>query len=195
MAENAVSTIPTVDDLAEQIAAVRAHMDSDDEFRLHLEEGHPSGNPIQLGPRLPDADTWTKRQVKGAQDAQQKWFDNTTRPKKNFKEEAMKDAAGARFNNSMQEVIRDNRWQGGMSLVDEGEAIRTIEAGGPGIYAQGVARREGKIKKRVEDTRGDRLAICSLVDAMPTSTDAEREAKMITNKRSLQAMGKKRRGG
>jgi hypothetical protein len=195
VAENAVPTIPTVDDLAAQIAAVRSRMEEDDDFRHGLEEGRPSGNPIQLGPRLPDAKTWAQRQVKGAADAAQKWYDNTTKPRKNFKEEALKADAGARYNESMEEVIRENRWQGGMSLVDEGEAIRTIEAGGAKIYSEGVKRREGKIERRVDETRADRLAICSVIDALPTSTDGEREEKMIQNKRALQAMGKARRGG
>lgn len=195
MAQDALSAIPSVDDLAERIAEVRARMDTDEEFRHELEEGHPSGNPITLGPRLPDAKTWAARQVKGAADAAQKWFDNTTRPKKNFKEEALKDQASARYNESMEEVIREDRWRGGMALVDEGEAIRTIEAGGAKIYSDGVKRREGKIERRVEETRADRLAVCSYVDGLDTATEADREAKMIENVRAYKAMGKKRRGG
>jgi hypothetical protein len=39
------------------------------------------------------------------------------------------------------------------------------------------------------------LALAVTIDNLPTTTDAEREARMIQNKRGLQAIGLKRRGG
>jgi hypothetical protein len=178
-----------------RINETRARMDEDEEFCKELVEGHPSGNPITLGPRLPSPEEWAKLQVKGAQDNAGKWLDRTTAPKKNFKEEALRATSVDRYHDSMSKVLSEKRWEGGMALVDEGEAIAIIKKRGSGVYSSGVADRADKIKRVVKDLHTDRLALCSTIDDMPVSTDAEREAKMLANKRGLEAIGKKRRGG
>ena len=194
MADNALLFIPSIEDMALAIEATKQVMDEDPEFRKELEEGHPSGNPITLGPRLPTADEWTDLQIKGARDNAAKWLERTTRPKKNFKEEALKPTSRDRYRSSMEQVLAKDLWAGGMALVDESETIATIQAGGAGVYTSGVERRKAKIRRRVAELREARLALASTIDAMPVGTDSEREAKMIANKRGLQAIGLERRG-
>ncbi len=195
MSENPLVSVPSVEDMLNAINETRARMETDEEFRKELEEGPLSGNPMTLGPRLPTADEWTNLQVQGAQNNAEKWLSRTTKPKKNFKEEALKKTSIDRYKDSMNKVISQGRWEGGMDLVDESETMAIITAGGSGIYSSGVSRRKDKIKRRVTELREDRLALCSTVDTMPVATDAEREAKMLANKRGLQAIGAKRRGG
>jgi len=194
VAENVLLSIPSIEDMALAIAATVQVMEEDPEFRHELEEGHTSGNPMTLGPRLPSASEWTELQIAGARNNAQKWLDRTTKPKKNFKEEALKATSRARFRTSMEKVLANDLWAGGMALVDESETIATIQAGGAGVYTSGVERRRAKIQRRVAELRESRLALCSTIDAMPVGTDAEREAKMIANKRGLQAIGLARRG-
>jgi len=195
MSKGDFPSVPSIDDMLGRINETRTRMDEDEEFRKELEEGHPSGNPITLGPRLPTPEEWADLQVKGAQDNAAKWLDRTTKPKKNFKEEALRATSVDRYHDSMSKVLSEKRWEGGMALVDEGEAIAIIKKRGSGAYSSGVADRKPKIQRVVKDLHADRLALCSEIDAMDISTDAEREAKMIANKRGLQAIGKKRRGG
>ncbi len=176
------------------IGAVREKMDTDEEFGQELREGHTSGNPMILGPRLPTAEDWATAQVKGATDNANKWLTNTIRPKKNFKEEALRGTTIARYKESMQRVINEGTWEGGMALVDESETIATIERMGSTVYTKGITDRKPKIRRVIAALREDRLAVCAVIDAMPVSTDAEREDKMIQNKRALQAIGRRRRG-
>ena len=194
MAENALLSIPSIEDMALQIEATKQYMDEDEEFRHELEEGHTSGNPMTLGPRLPSADEWTDLQIKGARDNAAKWLERTVRPKKNFREEALKQTSRDRYRSSMEDVLAKDLWAGGMALVDESETIATIQAGGAAVYTSGVERRKAKIRRRVAELRESRLALCATIDAMPVGTDSEREAKMIANKRGLQAIGLTRRG-
>lgn len=194
MADNGLPFVPSIEDMALAIEATKQVMDEDPEFRHELEEGHTSGNPMTLGPRLPSADEWTDLQIKGARDNAAKWLERTTRPKKNFKEEALKATSRDRYRSSMEDVLAKDLWAGGMALVDESETIATIQAGGAGVYTSGVERRKAKIRRRVAELRESRLALCSTIDAMPVGTDSEREAKMIANKRGLQAIGLTRRG-
>jgi len=195
MAKNRLVSIPTIDEMLGRIEETRARMDSDEEFLKELTEGRPSGNPISLGPRLPDAATWAADQVAGASAKADKWLKNTTAPKKNFKEEALKEKSKARFHDSMARVLSEKSWEGGMGKVNESETIQIIKDGGSGVYSSGVSRRKAKIERVVKELHADRLALASTIDDMSVATDAEREAKMIANKRGLQAIGKKRRGG
>lgn len=195
MAKRALVSVPTIDEMLGMIEETKARMETDEEFLKELTEGHPSGNPISLGPRLPDAATWAADQVAGATAKAEKWLKNTTKPKKNFKEEALKAKSVDRFHDSMSKVLSEKRWEGGMANVDEAEAIKIIEAGGSSPYSSGVTRRKAKIERVVKELHADRLALAATVDSLSVATDADREAKMIANKRGLQAIGKKRRGG
>jgi|GEM_PF-3012351 len=191
--QHGMPSVPSVDDMARAIAEMRDRIDSDDHLRHELVEGHTSGNPMTLGPRLPSPDEWAQLQVKGSQDNAQKWLQRTTNPRKNFKAEALKDTTAQRYRNAMEQALREDRWRGGMALVSEDETIKLIQKRGANVYAQGVADRADKIAKRVKELHADRLALAATLDQMPTSTDAEREAKVLANIRGLKAIGEKRR--
>lgn len=184
----------SVEELMGVIGVVREMMDTDEDFGRELREGHTSGNPMVLGPRLPTASVWAERQVKGARDNAAKWLANTLAPKKNFKEEALRGTTIARYKDSMSRVISEGRWEGGMALVDEGEAMATIKAMGSGAYVDGIEKRRPKIERVVAALREDRLALCTIIDALPVATESDREAKMIQNVRGLRAIGARRRG-
>lgn len=194
MADNGSGSLLSVAEMAGMLTLVREKMDTDEEFGHELREGHTSGNPMVLGPRLPTADDWADAQVKGAQANADKWLKNTVRPKKNFKEEALRGTSIARFKESMQRVINEGTWEGGMALVDESETISTIERMGSGVYTKGITDRKPKIRRVVAALREDRLALCAVIDALPVATESDREAKMIQNVRGLRAIGARRRG-
>lgn len=195
MSPNPLGDLPSVDDMLGKINDTRERMETDEEFYKSLTDPHPSGNPMTLGRRIPTPEEMTDLQVQGAQNNADKWLKRVTNPKKNFKEEALKQTTVDRYNNSMQKVISEDRFRGGMANVNESETIDIIKAGGSGVYSGGVARRKAKILRVHKELDSDRLALASEVDGMPVATDGDREAKMIANKRGLQAIGKKRRGG
>jgi len=194
MAPTGLPIVPSITEMAAAIAAKSAEIDADETLHDELLHGRPSGNPIQLGPRLPSPADWAKSQVQGAQNNAAKWLDHTIHPRKNFKEEAMKASSQARYHDSMQRVLAEKTWEGGMNLVDESQALATVAKRGSGAYTSGVADREPKITARIAELHADRLALCAAIDAMPESTEGEREAKMLANKRGNQAIGAKRRG-
>jgi hypothetical protein len=194
MASDEVGGIHSVDELGAIIAATRSEIESDEKLHRELTEGRPDGNPITLGPRLPDANTWAEEQIAGAEAKGDKWLRNTTNPRKNFKTEALRPEAQERYKNSMRKVIEEDRHAGGMKLVDEDETMQTIREGGSTPYVEGVRRRKTKIVRRVEELHSDRLALCHHLDKMSTATEGDREKKMVENVRGLRAIGKARRG-
>jgi len=194
MAKNAAPSVSSVEEMLAKIEATRARMETDEEFRESLVNPHPSGNPISLGRRIPDPQEIADLQVAGVQANAEKWLKRVTKPKKNFKEEALKPQSVERYKESMRKVIAEDRHKGGMELVDEAEAIATIQAGGSSIYSSGVARRKPKILRVAKELDSDRLALAAIIDEKPVATDTDREAKMIDNVRGLKAIGAKRRG-
>jgi len=190
-----VLEVLSIAEVGARIAAQMDRIEEDEEYRQELLEGKPSGNPITLGPRLPSPEDWAKEQVEGAAAKADKWLQRTTHPRKNFKEEALRPEAQARYKDSMRKVIEQDRHAGGMRLVDESETIAIIQARGSTAYSSGVRDRQAKITRRVKELHPLRLALATHIDAMDTSTDDAREKKMIENKRGLQAIGQARRGG
>lgn len=195
MAENPLASIPSVDDMLGRINETRGRMDTDEEFLAEVIGEKKSGNPISLGRRIPTPEDMTDLQIKGVEDNKEKWLKRTTNPKKNFKEEALRPTAVERYKDSMRKVIDEDRHKGGMELVNESETMEIIKAVGAEGYAKGARARKAKILRVHKELDSDRLALASEIDAMEKVTDSDREAKMIANKRGLQAIGKKRRGG
>lgn len=195
MAVNPLVELPSVDDMVGRLKETRERMETDEEFLKSLVDPHPSGNPISLGRRIPTPEEMTDLQVKGVRDNKEKWLKRTTHPKKNFKEEALRPQAVERYKESMRKVIDEDRHAGGMALVNESETMAIIEAVGSEGYAKAVEARKAKILRVHKELDSDRLALASEIDGMDVATDGDREAKMIANKRGLQAIGKKRRGG
>jgi hypothetical protein len=195
MANNPFPHLPTVDDMNSRLDATRERMETDEEFLKSLTDPHPSGNPISIGRRIPTPEELTELQIKGVKDNAKKWLDRVTHPRKNFKEEALKAQTKERYHESMERVLSEKRWEGGMANVNESEAIATIEALGADHYSKGVEARKAKILRVAKELDADRLALASEIDGMDVATDADREAKMIANKRGHQAIGRRRRGG
>lgn len=195
MTTNPLVDLPSVDDMLGRIKSTRERMETDEEFYKSLVDPHPSGNPISLGRRIPTPERMTELQIKGVEDNKKKWLENTTKPKKNFKEEALKPQAVERYKESMRKVIEEDRHKGGMELVDESETMAIINQVGADGYAKAVKAREAKILRVHKSLDSDRLALASEIDGLDVATDEDREAKMIANVRGLKAIGKKRRGG
>lgn len=193
MSDGGLGFVPSVEDMGMAIADTQELIANDEELAHELLEGHTSGNPMTLGPRLPSPADWAELQIKGAKDNAAKWLQNTTHPKKNFKEEALRATSVARYKDSMARVIAEGTWEGGMALVNESEAMAIIAKRGATPYSQGIADRAAKILRRVTELHSARLALCVTVDALPTATESDREAKMIANLRGLKAIGAARR--
>jgi len=150
------------------------------------------GNPINLGPRVPEADQWAEKMVTNAANAGSRWLAGVKAPRKNPIEAAK--AAQNKWANKVREAIEQGRFAAGLDNVDLDEMYAIIEAGGETPYTSGVRRREGKVRRVVSELRNQVLALAQELDKMPTDTAEQREAKMIAAKRGMEAIGRRRRG-
>ena len=150
------------------------------------------GNPITLGPRVVDPTAWAEDQVAAAKAKGQKWLDRSKRPKKVPSEAAL--AAKDKYKNRLQESLDGDYWSKAMALVDEDLRMQIIEAVGATGFSTGVEKHKPKVVAKVKKLQPLVLALAQELDAMPTATDSDREAKMLAARRGMIAIGKAMKG-
>lgn len=150
--------------------------------------GTSEGNPVTLGPRIPTAADMTTRMVANSQAAGEHWLQKTLQPRKEPLKEAAK--ANGKFKASMQKAISEDRFAKGIAAADEGAMYETIRAGGSAAFTAGIGKRQGKIAKAFDTLRPKMLAHVTALDAMPTDTEQQRDAKVLANVQGLRKLRK-----
>jgi hypothetical protein len=151
------------------------------------------GNPITLAPRVAPAAEQVDKLISNATNAGQRWVDNTTRPRKDPIARAK--ASVTKYKNAMQESLSQDRYAKGLASIDESAMQQTIQAIGATGFVNGITARKTKITNKFAKLQPMQVALANQLDAMPTDTDAQREAKMLAAKRGMQAIGKQLKGG
>lgn len=141
--------------------------------------------------KLISADEATSRMISGAQNASSRWEDGVRNPRRSFKEAAL--AAAAKHKARTLEALNEDRFAKGMSQVNEEQAIQTALAVGGGAVAAGMQARETKIRSRMGKYFGLLAPHMDKVNALPTTTSADAEKKMLENLRGMRDIGKKMR--
>jgi len=181
---------PIIDSVAaaqarfEKLSA-QAVADPDSMAALHPVEG----NPRTLAARILPPDEWVAKQLERTAAAGETWKERTLHPRKDPIAEAKK--AAPKWKAKMQEAIQKDSFAKGLDAVDEDAMIETIEQTPPSVFTDGVRRRERKIKGKIEKLAPLLAANVESLDAMPDTTDAEREAKMLANLRNMKTIGDK----
>jgi len=147
---------------------------------------------MKLGPRIPSAKDRTDAQISGAVNSAEKWLKNTLEPTVDPVEAAIK--AKPRFNAGVQKAIAEDRFVKGLRNVDRSEVEQTLRQGGASKFSTGIQSRAAKILRRNEESQGLLEAHVQKMDQMPVDTPEQREAKMIANKRGMEALGVQLRG-
>lgn len=179
----AKSVVP--EDFAANHARLLAQALTDPESLPGMRE--QEGNPRTLAPRVLDVDEWKTKQIERTVAAAQTWKDHTLRPRKDPVAAAR--AAAPKYKVAMEKALREGNFEKGLAAVDEAAMIDAIEKTDPADFARAVQKREMKIGNKLTKLRPLLVAHCEAVDAMPDSTEQEREAKMLANKRGMQAVG------
>lgn len=147
------------------------------------------GNPISLGPRVAEADSWASDMVTAATNKSGKWLKNSLKPKKDPKERAKK--ASKKYENNTREALDEKRWDKGIDAYDEGLRQITIEAVGESGYREGIKAKDAKIKAKIGKLQPLVAALADTLDKMPVDTPEQRAAKMIAARDGMLAIKKK----
>lgn len=138
--------------------------------------------------KLKTAQQITDETIKGVADNADKWLDGFKNPRRNPQEEAKK--SGTKWKNAVSSADAQKAFVENVGSYNVDDAIKVAEEVGKDNLVKGVAARKAKILRANQELQPKREAAFDAINAMPTDTDAQREAKMIANKRAMQALNK-----
>jgi len=148
------------------------------------------GNPVTK--KVKSADRWAKQQITNATAAGDDWLDGVKNPSRNPIEAAL--AANDKRIDRLQESIKNKKWEKNLGKATQADIIEVATKLGTGAYTNGVSARETKITKRVGELQPLVQSVSDTIQNMPDKTDADREKRLISARKLMIEVGKKRAG-
>jgi len=147
------------------------------------------GNPVTK--RVKSADRWASQQITNATAAASDWLDGVKNPSRNPIEAAL--AAKDKWKDRLEQAIKDDKWAKGLAKSSAAEIVDVATKVGTGHYSTGVSARENKIKRVVAELQPLTQAVSDSIQNMPDKTDADREKRLLSARKLMLELGKKRR--
>jgi len=148
------------------------------------------GNPITKKVRPPDR--WVARQVSKAEAAGADWLEGVRSPSRDPIKAAID--AKDKFMDRLMAALKAGFWEKGLEKVSHSDIVRIVEALGDRVYTEAFAPRRFKIEKVVRELQPLVQSVSDAIQTMPDKTDADREKRLLTARRLMIEVGKKRRG-
>ena len=181
-----------MDDAIKLLYETVEQLSTDEDLAKAAFVGKPDGNPIALGPRVKSPEDWLNDMIEGAKARSARWLQNTLSPKKNPKKAAL--AAAKKFEDKMRAALDGKHFDKGVEAYDEAAREDVIKAVGASGFSQGVERHKAKAKSKIAKLHPLITAVAIANDKAKVDTDADREQKMINNRRMMIEVGKIMKG-
>ncbi len=136
-------------------------------------------------PRLTPEQAAAKLQARAGV-AGQDWLDGVKNPTRDPVQAAIK--AAPKWKAKMQEAIQKDSWAKKMAKVDSNAIKATAERIGPQGYVNGINARAEKITGAFQRILPKIYSAADAVNAMPDTTEADRDARMLANVKALRAI-------
>jgi len=186
----------------EQLAIIRAAADADPlavfnqlvELRKSgidpVAAGIVPGNPVTK--KVKDVTRWVKEQISGATAGASDWQTNVKNPSRNPVEAAL--AANDKRIERLQKSIAEKKWEKNLGKVTQSDINTVVDKLGSGVFSNGIEARTDKITKRVGELQPLVQDVSNTIQAMSDKTDADREKRLLTARKLMIEVGKKRAG-
>lgn len=148
------------------------------------------GNPVTK--KVKDAARWAKQQVENAKAAGDDWLDGVKNPSRNPVEAAL--AANEKRIDRLNESIKNKKWEKNLGKVSPADIVAVATKLGTGVYTNGVDARSEKILKRVGELQPLVQDVSNTIQNMSDKTDADREKRLLSARKLMLEVGKKRAG-
>jgi hypothetical protein len=153
-------------------------------------EGLVPSNPVTK--KVKSADRWAKQQVESAVAASSKWLDGVNNPSRSPIAAGIE--ADDKWKDRMKQAIAEDRRKKGLAKVSDAEIVATANALGTGVYSAGVEARKAKVAKVVNELQPLAQSVSDAIQGMSDKTDADREKRLLSARKLMIEVGKKRRG-
>jgi len=148
------------------------------------------GNPVTRKVKSPDR--WAKQQIENAKAAASDWQEGVLNPSRNPIEAAL--AANDKRIDRLQESIKNKKWEKNLAKVSQSDIADVVNKLGSGVYSSGVEARTAKVQKRVNELQPLVQSVSDTIQAMSDKTDADREKRLLSARKLMIEVGKKRAG-
>ena len=155
-----------------------------------LSDGTVIHNPVTK--KVIPPDKWTAKLINRAQAGAEDWYNNYL-ANVDFMLEAAK-AAEDKWADKITTAIKEKRRLKSLEKISAGEIRDIVTRLGSGVFTTGIAAREAKIRKVVNELQPLVQSVSDAIRAMPDKTDADREKRLLAARRLMIEVGKKRRG-
>jgi len=155
-----------------------------------VEAGIVPSNPVTRKVKSPDR--WAAQQIKNAVAARDDWLDGVKNPSRNPVEAAL--AANDKRVDRLNQSIAAKKWEKNLAKVSAADIVEVATKLGSGVYSAGVEARTTKINKRVGELQPLVQSVSDAIQGMSDKTDADREKRLLTARKLMIEVGKKRAG-
>lgn len=137
--------------------------------------------------RLPTPGEVSTKMIERSRGATAAWETGVQNPSKSPVEEMKK--SGKKWELGVQNAIAKKLWDKAVAKLTDQEIFDQAAKVGGGAWAAGISAREDKIKKAFDLFLPKLEQLLRKIDAMPTDTPEQREAKMLANLRGMREIG------
>jgi len=155
-----------------------------------LSDGTVIHNPVTK--KVIPPDKWVNKLISRASAGAEDWYNNYL-ANIDFMLEAGK-AAEDKWADKITTAIKEKRRLKGLEKVSASDVRDIVTKLGPTAFTNGIAAREAKIRKVVNELQPLVQAVSDAIRAMPDKTDADREKRLLAARRLMIEVGKKRKG-
>lgn len=155
-----------------------------------IDAGIVPGNPVTK--TVKSADRWAKQQVENAEGAGDDWLDGVKNPSRDPIDAAL--AAEEKWEDRLQQAIKDKKWSKNLKKSSHAEIVEIVDGLGTGVYTNAFTPRAKKIRRVVGELQPLVQAASNTIQGMSDKTDADREKRLLTARKLMIEVGKKRAG-
>ena len=155
-----------------------------------LSDGTILHNPVTR--KVLSADKWKKRMVDRATAARDDWLDGVKNPSRDPIEASI--AADKKWRDRLETAMKEDRRTKGLRKTSHSEIVDVVTRLGSGVFSDGIAARDMKIGRVVGELQPLAQSVSDAIQAMADATDADREKRLISARKLMIEVGKKRRG-
>jgi hypothetical protein len=156
-----------------------------------VEIGLIPGNPVTK--KVPSGAKMAEKLVKRATAAAEDWVEGVKHPSRDPIEAAI--AAKDKFVDRLTTAIKEGRWEGGLKKVTHADIVKVVDKLGSRVFSDGLEARSDKIIKVFNELQPMFQSVSDTIQAMPDKTDADREKRLLTARKLMIEVGKKRKAG
>ena len=95
----------------------------------------------------------------------------------------------AKYDNNTKKALAEKKWSKALAKVSHADIMKTVNKLGSSVFTTGLAAREDKVKAAFNELQPKLQAVSNAVQAMPNGTDADREARMVSNLKLMRKIG------